>query len=433
MKNFCIIASLIFLMMKFNNLNAAVVELEISRQAGRKIDTAMAPLKNSETQPQSSKGFETTVAFDLGQSGFFQMVKYPQEIAKISNQESSSSLSLGPQWKAIGADLVIKGDFASSGRGKTFEIYAFDVSSQQKVFAKRYSADSSDNIGLAAHQCANDIIFQMTGEKGIAGTRIAYVAGNSKSKELFVANSDGRGVRQLTQDGSIILGVSWHPSGTKILYTSFKDGMAGIYLHDFALGERRKLAAYPGLNAAAKFSPDGNRIALVLSKDGNPEIYVSDIYGRNLRRITNHPGVDSSPCWSPNGQKLAFVSNRSRYPHIYIQDLNGGPVRRVTHDGTYNSSPSWSPQGDKIAFSSNMDGGFKICVLDLASETITIVSQEGGEADEPDWAPDNRHILYSSKVGGVSQLYIVDSVDGKTIRLTSSSSMSYLTPAWSLS
>lgn len=407
---------------------SAKVELEISKQAGRKMDMAIAPFKMSGATGLP-RLFEDTIKFDLDQSGFFEINKNSGLIQSTAEMETPSSITQGPKWKALGADIVVKAIYSWNGQSGTLELYAFTVEEQQRVFGKKYSF-TQNTLLKTAHSCANDLVYRLTGENGIAGTRIAYIAGGLRSKEVFICDSDGKNVRQMTKDGSIVLGVSWHPSGNKIMYTSFKNGQARIYIHDLSQGQRQMVMAYPGLNAAAKFSPDGSKIAWVLSKDGNPEIYIGDLQGQSLQRITNQIGVDSSPCWSPDGTKLAFMSDRSGRPHLYMYDLKAGMLKRLTRYGSYNSAPSWSPDGRKIAFSSDMDGGFKICVLDLASETITIVSQEGGEAEEPDWAPDSRHIIYSSRVGGVYQLFIVDTYDGKTVRL-SSSNVNYLTPAWS--
>ncbi|MBI1870674.1 MAG: Tol-Pal system beta propeller repeat protein TolB [Chlamydiae bacterium] len=410
--------------------HATEVELQISKQAGKKMDVALAPPQNTlRNQTALPNSFQETLSFDLDQSGYFDLVKAPSEVQAISKSEALDSISETARWRSLGAEIVVKTAYVVNGPTGTMDLYAFEVQDQKRIFGKRYKFNSS-TLNLLAHTCANDLIYHLTGEQGIAGTEIAFVAGNLKSKEVFICDTDGKNVRQLTQDHHIVLGVSWHPQKRKLIYTSFKDGQPHIYLHDLDRGTRENISHYPGLNAAAKFSPDGQHIAMVLSKDGNPEIYLTDLHGENLKRLTNHPSVDASPCWSPDGRKIAFMSDRSGHPHLYLLDLRGEILKRLTHQGTYNASPSWSPKGDKIAFSSDMAGGFKICVLDLKDETITIVSQEGGEAEEPDWAPDGEHIVYSSRVGEIYQIFIVNILDGKTTRL-SSGQMSCLTPTWS--
>ena len=43
------------------------------------------------------------------------------------------------------------------------------------------------------------------------------------------------------------------------------------------------------------FSPDGTKIAFTSNRDGNTEIYVMDADGTDQTRITNRPGGDSQP------------------------------------------------------------------------------------------------------------------------------------------
>src|SRR5574341_2797 len=149
----------------------------------------------------------------------------------LSNMESPDSITQASQWRGLGADVLVKAVYDWDGTSGNLDVYAFDVEGQRRIFAKKYPLQQA-TLKATAHTCANDIIYRMTGEHGIAGTRVAYVAGGPRGKEVFVCEADGKNVRQLTQDGSIVLGVSWHPSGTKLLYTSFKDGRAGLYIHD---------------------------------------------------------------------------------------------------------------------------------------------------------------------------------------------------------
>ena len=73
-----------------------------------------------------------------------------------------------------------------------------------------------------------------------------------------------------------------------------------------------------GENWLPAWSPDGTRIAFSSTRDGNPEIYVVNRDGSNLRRITNHPGIDITPTWSPTGTQIAFTSDRTGTPQIYV-------------------------------------------------------------------------------------------------------------------
>ena len=47
------------------------------------------------------------------------------------------------------------------------------------------------------------------------------------------------------------------------------------------------------------WSPDGSRIAFSSNRDGNFDIYTMSADGSGLTRLTNHPASDKDPVWSP--------------------------------------------------------------------------------------------------------------------------------------
>ena len=67
-----------------------------------------------------------------------------------------------------------------------------------------------------------------------------------------------------------------------------------------------RLTNHSARDFAPAWSPDGTRIAFTSYRDGNHEIYVMDADGRNVIRLTNNSGW--SPAWSPDGARIAFVS-----------------------------------------------------------------------------------------------------------------------------
>ncbi len=47
------------------------------------------------------------------------------------------------------------------------------------------------------------------------------------------------------------------------------------------------------------WSLDGSRIAFTTHRDGNAEIYIMDRDGSNPSNLTNDPAPDFDPAWSP--------------------------------------------------------------------------------------------------------------------------------------
>src|SRR2546426_8094288 len=51
------------------------------------------------------------------------------------------------------------------------------------------------------------------------------------------------------------------------------------------------------------FSPDGSRIAFTSTRDGQPEIYVMDADGTNASRLTNSPGLDGDAAFTARSEE----------------------------------------------------------------------------------------------------------------------------------
>ena len=228
-----------------------------------------------------------------------------------------NDLALSGYFKLGGADssYTVRGT-ASSG---SLEGHVVDHSGGT-VLSKTYSGSTRDN----AHQFANDIIETLTGHKGIAGTRITFIATRSGKKEVYLADFDGSNVRQLTHDNTISVHPSLSPDGRRIAYTGYQSGYADVYVIDIASGARNRIVNYPGTNSGATFSPDGSRLALTISKDGNPELYTVNASGGGARRLTRTRGVESGPTWSPDGSEIIYSSDEGRSPQLFRISASGG-------------------------------------------------------------------------------------------------------------
>jgi Tol biopolymer transport system component len=143
------------------------------------------------------------------------------------------------------------------------------------------------------------------------GTQIAFrgdldLAEPSGDEEIYVMNADGTDVRQLTSNADFDSAPSWSPDGKRIL---FERAPAGTFTPGTEAQEKdiyvmradgthvRRLTDSPGLDEGPEFSPDGTKIAFSSARDGQQEIYVMDADGSNPRRLTDNPARDESPDW----------------------------------------------------------------------------------------------------------------------------------------
>lgn len=281
-----------------------------------------------------------------------------------------------------------------------------------------------------AHRVADDIVYRLTGHKGIASTRIVMIGSRGGAKELYMCDADGKNLRALTSDRSVSLTPRWDAQGRRIVYTSYKAGFPDVYLINLDSSRRERISKYPGLNTGADFAPDGRAVVLTLSKDGNPDLYLLTLRGNKLTRLTRtRPAGETSPSFSPDGRRIAFVSDSSGSPQIYVIGRGGGERRRLSFDGRENVAPDWGPDG-RIAYSSRRFGKYQICIYDPKTREDRQITQQDVDHEDPSWAPDGRHIVYTRTEGYDARIYILDTVNGASIALHNVGGTWY-TPAWS--
>ena len=56
-----------------------------------------------------------------------------------------------------------------------------------------------------------------------------------------------------------------------------------------------------------KFSPDGTKIVFTSDRDGDPEVYVMNADRTNQVQLTNDSADDGNPVVSPSSTKIIFV------------------------------------------------------------------------------------------------------------------------------
>jgi TolB protein len=89
--------------------------------------------------------------------------------------------------------------------------------------------------------------------------------------ELWVANADGTGARQVTRLGAASFAPFFHPDGRRIIFASNQ--------------------------------PD--------PRSRNFDLYLINLDGTGLERVTASPEFDGFPMFSPDGKRLVFASNRN--------------------------------------------------------------------------------------------------------------------------
>lgn len=361
-------------------------QVRVVKSADRKIAIDLSGLRAG--GDSASQTFFQTLEKDLRLSGWFETVRGNGEV-RVNGSASPAG-----------------GDVKAGGQ-------VLRLNDQAVLLSKNYSGQPR----AAAHQMADDIVEAVTGHKGFASMRIVLTGNRTGKKELYLCDSDGGGLRQITNEKGIVVGPNWGPDGKSIVCTSYLRGFPDVYQIDLARNRREMLAAYGGLNTGASISPDGRDLALVLSKDGNPELYLKNLRSGKLTRLTaTLHATEASPSWSPDGRQLVYVSDSSGTPQLYTIPREGGTPRRISRRGTENVAPDWGPNG-LIACSSRSGGRYSISIINPSSGETTYLTADGADYEDPSWAPDGRHIVAARSVNYRSSLYLLDTVSDRPVAL----------------
>jgi TolB protein len=256
---------------------------------------------------------------------------------------------------------------------------------------------------------------------GFFSSRLTFISERTGKPEVYTSDLFFGEVKQVTNDSVQALTPRWAPDGSKIIYTSFRAGVADIYLLDLQSMQRTTFVSFKGTNGNARFSPTGQQVAMVLSGEGNPEIYISNAQGRQVSRRTRTPGVEASPVFSPDGQRIIFTSDSAGGPQLYMMPVTGGtPQRLPTNISGYCAEPDWSrADPNKIAFTIRIGNGYQIALFDLSTrEAARQVSRAPRDAIEPSWLGDGRHLIYTARAANTRSIWLLDTESGKATRIS---------------
>lgn len=356
---------------------------------------------------------EQIVVQDLTFSDFFDVRR--EGVAPARGGESPDAVVWGRVTERFGK-VVLNGQI-------------IDPETGDLIFQKDYAlSDPPDRWVL--HAFSDDIVLYLTGEAGVASTRIAFVGDATGSKELYVVDYDGARLTRVTSLNSISVSPSWSPDGTELAFTTFARGKPDLMRAKLGEPKLVPISTREGINIAPDWHPNGDRVAATLSFEGNSEIYELPTGSGNPKRLTFSEAIETSPSYSPNGEQMAYVSDRTGQTQVYVMDADGGKSRRLTVINGMCDSPDWSPKGEWILFVARIDGVYDIFRVSPDGATIARLTANEGNHENPRWAPDGRHVVYSKREGESRSLYIMSANGTGKRRLTWSNGDQY-NPAWS--
>jgi len=176
-----------------------------------------------------------------------------------------------------------------------------------------------------------------------------------------------------------------------------------------------KITDSEGYDAEGSYSPDGSKIVFTSFRDGNAEIYVMDADGKNPKRITNKPGYDGGPFFSPDGKKIIYRSDRKENDllQVFINNPEGTDERALTNNEHVNWGPFFHPDSRHIVYATSKHGhqNYEVYLMDTETGKDERITFHEGFDGLPVFSPDGKQMMWTSSgrtADKKSQLFIAD-------------------------
>jgi hypothetical protein len=175
---------------------------------------------------------------------------------------------------------------------------------------------------------------------------------------IFVANSDGGAVHQITSDGGVCC-LNWSHDGNWLAFVqTFKQSQPGGPIKKLKMDGAYKTIVDLGVQGnGPAFSPDGKQIAFAggLTDSSTRGIFIVGADGGAVKVLTTDTG--GLPQWSLDGKRIVYqASEGSGHINVFTVNADGTGRKQLTKGTSNDGQPIFSKDGGHIIWRSDQNG-----------------------------------------------------------------------------
>ena len=240
------------------------------------------------------------------------------------------------------------------------------------------------------------------------GARLAFTSTRSGVQEIWIGDSDGSNLRQITSMGGPLCSNSqWSPDGRAVLFNSPRGGSADLYLLRPETGELRRVTNDPSDEIEPRWSRDGRSIYFGSNATGRWQVWRMTAEGGGKTQLTQQGGTAASE--SPDRTFVYCAKDTSSPSSIWRVPVGGGAEERVVDGLSYSNNFVVADRGLYFIAVGDTADRPSIDFFDFATKTRTTIVR----LDKAWWygmalSPDKQSLLFSLIDSTGSNLMVVD-------------------------
>lgn len=220
------------------------------------------------------------------------------------------------------------------------------------------------------------------------GKQIAFNYQGGDGLDIYIVNTDGTGLRQITTDHVSLL-PNWRPDGKRIAFTQaseFGTGVIAVMTPDGKVVNH--LTSSDWDSGGPIYTHDGKHIVFGSEMGG----YVSAVWimnsdGSHQQRLTRAAMRGAPNSISPDNRTILLTDNRDSPPalpnSLYRMNIDGTGLKKLAglRQFHHDLGPSYSPDGGRISFSSDRFSD-DITTWTYGTFSIFVVNADGTDINE---------------------------------------------------